>query len=364
MSIILFIIILGVLIFVHELGHFLVAKKSGIRVDEFAVGFPPKLFSFEKGGTKYSLNLIPFGGYVKIYGENSEEKSVDPDAKDSFVNKSPLIQGGVLVAGVVFNMIFAWFLFLIVLMAGSPTAITADNYERVRDPFVTITNVQDGSPAQNAGIKAGDKILAIDNSEIKYSHPEITVENVQQSIAGANNSVLIEISRGGEIMEINVTPQIGLNDSENPVIGIALDKIGISSATFLQAIPESFTVFIKMTELISVSLFKFLGQAFTGQASIDDVAGPVGIVGLVDDASKLGIVYLLTFTAIISINLAILNILPLPALDGGRLVIVIIEAIIRRKINGNVVGWINGVGFLLLILLMIIITVNDIGKLF
>jgi regulator of sigma E protease len=363
MAILIFIIVLGVLIFVHELGHFLVAKRAGIRVDEFAIGFPPRLFSFTKGGTKYTLSLIPFGGYVKIYGENSEDESVDPHAKDSFVNKSPWIQAAVLIAGVTFNIIFAWFLFLIVLMAGSPTIVDQTNREYIKDAKVTITNVYENSPANKAGLKAGDSIVSVSNKEKNYSGPDLTVTNVQETINNSDGVVQFEIERAGQKTIVGVDPETGIV-GDKQAIGVGLEEIGTYSLPPHKAFIQSFTMTWNATELIAVNLVSFLGKAIIGKASLDEVSGPVGIVGIVGEAASFGFIYLLTFTAFISINLAVLNVLPLPALDGGRLVIVLIEGLTKKRIKPSVVNWVNGIGFLVLILLMIVITVNDVIKLF
>ena len=359
MAIIIFIIVLGVLIFVHELGHFLVAKKSGIRVDEFAVGFPPQIFSFTKGGTKYALNLIPFGGYVKIYGENAEDESVDPKAKDSFVNKSQWIQAAVLIAGVTFNIIFAWFLFLIVLMAGSPTIVDQTNRDFIKDAKVTITEIHENSPAKTAGLKAGDKIISIN----EVVGTDVTVQKVQDIIANSKSPVKFGIERINQKTEITISPVKGIV-ADKQAIGVGLEEIGNYALPIHKAFFQSFVMTSNATQMIAVNLVQFLGKAVTGHASLNEVSGPVGIVGIVGEAASFGFIYLLSFTAFISINLAVLNVLPLPALDGGRLVMVLIEGISKKKIKPSIVNWVNGIGFMLLILLMIVITINDVIKLF
>jgi len=363
MAILIFIVVLGVLIFIHELGHFLVAKKSGIRVDEFAIGFPPKIFSFTKGGTKYALNLIPFGGYVKIYGENSEDESIDPQSKESFVNKSPWIQAAVLIAGVTFNIVFAWFLFLIVLMAGSPTIVDQANRDYINDAKITITNVYENSPANKAGLKTGDAIVGISNKDKNYTGTDVTLEKVQDTIANSEGLVEFNIERVGQKSVISIDPETGIL-GDKQAVGVSLEEIGTYSLPIHKAFIQSFVMTWNATELIAVNLVIFLGKAVIGQASLDEVSGPVGIVGIVGEAASFGFIYLLSFTAFISINLAVLNILPLPALDGGRLVIVLIEGLTKKKIKPSIVNWVNGIGFLLLILLMLVITANDILKLF
>lgn len=362
MSIIIFIIILGVLIFVHELGHFLVAKGSGIRVDEFAIGFPPKIVSFTKKGTKYALNLIPFGGYVKIFGETPDEESLDPNAKDSFVNKPWYTQALVLVAGVLFNALFAWLLFTIALMSGFPSPVTETNTGNITDVQVVLTSVFEDSPASGAGLQVGDSIerLSAGGESVEIETPNQIVQFVDTH---QDSEIRVEYTRGGEALESVITPEEGIVDGRR-ILGITMDSVGILQMSFWQAVPEGLVMTGTMLKEITLGLGWFVSQIAGGNASFDDVAGPVGIVGLVGDASHFGIFYLLGFTAFISLNLAILNLLPFPALDGGRLVFVIIEAISRKRIPASVANWVNGIGFALLLLLMIVITVNDVIKLF
>lgn len=363
MSVIIFIIVLGVLIFVHELGHFLFAKWSKMRVDEFAIGFPPRLFSFQKGGTRYALNLIPFGGYVKIFGENPDEESADPSATDSFVNKNRWQQAAVLVAGVLFNVLFAWLLFSISFMSGFPAVVTDDNRDEVHDQRLVITSVVEDGPAAQAGLQVGDEIetLIVEDMAL-LTQPSI--EGVQNFIATyGTNEIIMQIVRGDEDLTQTITPQEGIVEGK-PAIGIAMSFVGTMKLNPFAAFAEGAKTTVTMTKEVAVGLGGFLKDIVTGNAAFDQVAGPVGIVGLVGDASQFGFVYLLGFTAFISLNLAVLNMIPFPALDGGRLLFVLIEGIIRRPINQKVANTANAVGFLLLILLMIVITVSDVIKLF
>lgn len=362
MSIIIFIIILGVLIFVHELGHFLVAKKSGIRVDEFAIGFPPRIFGFVKNGTRYALNLIPFGGYVKIFGETPDEESSDPNAKDSFVNKPKHTQALVLVAGIIFNILFAWILLSISLMSGFPSLVTEENAGDIKNPQVVITYVQENSPAELIKLESGDIInqLSVGSDSIEPK----TISDVQNFVA-EHSSVEIDLTytRKGDSMTSAIRPVGGLID-DRPAIGIGMDMIGKIQYGFFEAFYRGLELTGKVILEIFVGLWILLSQAVTGNAHLSDVAGPVGIVGLVDTASNFGFFYLLGFTAFISINLAILNLLPFPALDGGRLLFVLIEAITRKKIPTKIANSINLAGFAILLLLMLVITVSDVMKLF
>lgn len=365
MSVITLIIMLGVLIFIHELGHFLIAKKSGVRVDEFAIGFPPKIWSKTVAGTKYALNLIPFGGYVKIFGETPDEESLDPDRKDSFLNKSALTQASVLVGGVLFNVIFAWILIAIALMAGFPSIVTDGNRDKIGESFVVVTNVFENSPAQQSGLQVGDQILNIkkEGGLVVLETEDITIKSLQETFSLNGEKTYIEFMRGDEVNQIEVTPEEGIIDNKY-AIGISMERIGKLKLGFFDAVGRSYVMVGQMIRDIAIGLGVLLADAVTGKGSLDNVAGPVGIIGLIDNAFNFGFYYLLSFTAFISINLAVLNIFPLPALDGGRLVILAIETIIRRRINPKVVNAVNGIGFLLLILLMIVITVNDVARLF
>ena len=364
MSVIIFIIILGVLIFVHELGHFLVAKKSGIRVDEFAVGFPPKIWSWTKNGTKYALNLIPIGGYVKIFGESADEEAIDPENKDSFLNKSRWTQAAVLVAGVVFNIVFAWMLLSISLMAGFPSVVTEQNSEDIKESYIVVTKVFQKSPAAVVGIESGDQIMGITRGEEILNTENITASSIQEFISSSGELLNLEIIRDGEPLILDIKPQTGTIGTEKPAIGISMQKIGKLQLPFFEALWRGVTMTGQMIKEIAFGLFGLLADVFTGNGSLDNVAGPVEIVNLVGSASNFGLTYLLGFTAFISINLAVLNILPFPALDGGRLLIVLIEGVTRRRIKPSIVNAVNAVGLILLLLLMLIITVNDVIKLF
>lgn len=352
MSIVIFILILGALIFVHELGHFLAAKKNGIRVDEFAVGFPPTVFSVIKGGTKYSLNLLPIGGYVKIFGESLNDETLDPDAKDSFVNKSKWVQALVLSAGVIFNVIFAWVLFLIVLNTGAPTSVTDENINNVGNPQLVVTGIYPDSPADLSGLSSGDVIESINGNE------EVTVSLVQEVIA-SGETISLEVLRNGIVEIIEISPEVGVI-GDVPAIGISMDLIGIEKLSFSEAFVDSFV----LTYQSVLSVFSGFGQLVSGEASLNQVSGPVGIVSLVDSAASFGFANVLAFTAFLSINLAVLNIMPFPALDGGRLLFILIESVTRRNIKPVVANVLNTLGFLFLIGFMILITINDVVRLF
>jgi regulator of sigma E protease len=365
MTIIIFLIVLAVLVFVHELGHFLAAKSAGIRVDEFGIGFPPKIFSFKKGETLYSLNAIPFGGFVKIFGENPDQESIEgPEKERSFVHKPKLVQAWVLAAGVLFNIIFAWILLSIGLMIGMPVASDYTGSGTVENPQVMITYISPDSPAEKAGLKAGDRLIRFKDvsSEIAID----TVENVQNFInAHPNQPISILYERGAEVgmtQSVSVTPQAGVV-ADRAAIGIGLERVGTVRLPIHKAFYEGVKITAYRVRDVSVGLYTLLKQTVMGNANFSEVTGPVGIAGMVGDASRLGIVYLLSFVSVISINLAVINLVPFPALDGGRLLFVLIEKIKGSAISPRVANTFNIVGFGLLLLLMAVVTFQDVIRL-
>jgi regulator of sigma E protease len=364
MSIIVFILILLILILVHEYGHFIVAKKSGIRVDEFGIGFPPRALKlFTRKGTLFSLNWIPFGGFVKIFGENPDDESLHgPDAGRALVNKPRGIQALVLIAGILFNILLAWVLLSVAFMIGLEASSSAFNKDLVNNPMLTMTQVSEGTPADIAGLQAGDKIDSISylGETISDPTPELFQEFVHTH---GDLPITLGIIRNDEPLDILVTPVISEGGTV-PMIGVSLDEVGTLKLPFFKSFIFGAKTTINETTAIVKAFGNLLGGAATGNADLSDVAGPVGIVGLVKLALNLGFAYLLYFTALISINLAVINLFPFPALDGGRLLFLLIEAIRGKRLNQKFANYANGIGFLLLIGLMIVITIHDVIKLF
>lgn len=355
MTVIIFLIVLAILIFVHELGHFLSARACGIKVTAFALGFGPKLISKTVGETTYSLNLIPFGGYVSIFGENPDDESINGVEKHrSFVHKNRLQQVAVLFAGVFFNFIFAWILIVGAFSIGVPASVESypEHRSSMTDQHIAITFVNENSPAEKAGLKAGDTIIA--------SSTEVVQDQINNS---QGNEVEIKYTRGGVESVAKVIAEEGIIPGKYAV-GIAMDNVGILKLPIHKAILESVRFTLHSIVTTTIGLFDLLEGIFKGTSNLASVTGPVGIAGMVGDAAKLGFTYLIMFTAIISINLGVLNLMPFPALDGGRILFVIFEAIIRRPIPPAFTNTVNAVGFVLLILLMVVVTYRDIVKLF
>ncbi len=365
MPIIIFIIILGTLILVHEFGHFIMAKRSGIRVDEFGIGFPPRLFRlFKKGETEYTVNLIPFGGFVKIFGENPTEEACaeGPERHRSFVYKSKFTQAAVIGAGVFMNVVTGWILLSAVFFAGFPAPVDLYPERTLENVGVTVTEVLAKSPAAQAGFKEGDVLKSV-SAEGIASSPVTTVEMVQEYIAlHGVDEISIAVVRNKTSLSFTVVPEEGIVSGKR-AIGIAMDNIGLLRFPIHEALWQGARLTAQYIGQIALGLGSLIYQAIAGTADYSQVTGPVGIVGIVGDVAALGFLYVVRFAAIISINLAVLNLLPFPALDGGRLFFLLIEAIRRKPLPSRFVVMANTVGFVLLIILMVAITWKDIAAL-
>ncbi|MBU6370493.1 MAG: site-2 protease family protein [Patescibacteria group bacterium] len=354
MTVILFIVILAVLVFVHEAGHFMAAKAFGIRVDEFSIGFPPRIFSRQYGETTYAIGAIPFGGFVKIFGENPDDAG-NPSPR-SLANAAKWKQAVVFLAGIAMNFFFAWILIAVSFNIGLITSIDGQYAGAAQNPFTLVLSVEQNSPAERAGIAGGDEILSISSGKATVAHPEPS--DIQNIIAGANGAVEIAYRRGGTTDTVSVTP--GATAGSKKAIGVALALAGTVKFGFFGSMWQAGKLVAIESWNIAGSLVHLVANIFKVGA-LDGVAGPVGIASMVGQAESVGLSYLLGFVALISINLAVLNLVPLPALDGGRVFILAIEAVVRRKIQPSLVVWINFAGFALIILLMAVVTYHDIA---
>jgi regulator of sigma E protease len=349
MTIFLFIIVLLVVVLIHELGHFIAAKKSGMAVEEFGFGIPPRIWAWKRGETTYSINLLPFGGFVKIAGENGIEDTTPLDKQ--FESKPWYKQSIVLVAGVLCNILLAIFLFTISYSLGTPTISP--------NGVPTVVHVTNGSPIDEAGIKVGDIIVEVSKNNKKISNPD--TEAIKTLINGSTSPILITYINEKETKTATVSPR---ETTDSIALGIGVEKVTLEHTS----LPKAFLRALHQTSYITSSIFKTVGgllaKLFTGEKQTEQLIGPIGLAKEVRNASAIGFAYLLSFTAMISINLAVINILPFPALDGGRLIIVLLERLFKRKFSKKVVGIIHASGFILLIGLMIILSVGDIRRLF
>lgn len=368
-TVLIFLLVLGVLVFVHEMGHFIVARRNGIKADEFGFGFPPRIAGlvwddtkkkhrFVKGSeevvspyTVYSLNWIPLGGFVKIKGEDGEQKDAD-----SFAMKSAWIRIKVLAAGVTMNFLLAWVLISIVLMSGFPQAVDPQSpVSGKRD--IQISEVLPNTPADAMGLRFGDKIISVGDSKA------LSVANVQEYIvAHKGQAITLHIIRGTEAMTLQGTPRTQYPQNEGS-LGIGLGETEMISYSWYESIWQGALATYNLTSAMLVGIFDIVKGLVTGtHEGLSSVSGPVGIAKLTGQVSDLGLVYLLYFAAILSINLGIINILPIPALDGGRIVFILIEIIKGSPVSQKIEGLFHQIGFTLLLLLMVWVTVNDFSK--
>lgn len=364
MSILLFFVVLFVLVLVHEWGHFIAAKKTGMRVDEFGIGFPPKVFGAKKGETEYTFNALPIGGFVRIFGENKEELASgekNTDHARAFSSRPKWAQFVVLIAGVFMNVVFAWFLFTLVFVLGVPTAV--DESTAGPEATLRVASVVSNSPVDGV-LPVGARIVSITGAtgEIEQPLPSEFSTVVSET---APNAVTIMYQAGEATESVIVTPVQGLaaDDPDRYLIGTSLSLVETVQRPFITAVHDGFTSTVDGLVAITVGLYSLIYDAIFADADFSSVAGPVGIVGMVGDAADFGFAALLTFTAIISLNLAVINLLPFPALDGGRIVFVLIEAVTKKEIPPQWAGRVNAVGFILLLLLMVVVTYNDILRL-
>ncbi len=364
MTALIFIIVLAVLILAHELGHFIAAKSVGARVDEFGLGFPPRVWGWRPKGseTMYSLNWIPFGGFVKILGEDGDENA--DVSERSLARKPAWAQIWTLAAGVFFNVVLAWVLISIGFMSGLPMSVTPQTEGVIGTPVVTVLQVFPDTPAEAAGLTAGDEIIYFELPQSTDRMMNPTVDEVQTFIGQrAGEPFVLGYVRDGVETEVEIMPT-DTGDGGRGAIGVALDYIGTVKLPWYSALFEGVRTTANVFVGTAEGLFAFLADAVRGDADVSQVAGPVGIAGLIGTAAKEGFIALISFAAFISLNLAVLNLLPFPALDGGRILFVIIEKIKGSPIPTKVAQTVNLIGFGILIVLMVVVTVHDIVKLF
>jgi len=344
-NILIFIVFLSILILVHELGHFLFAKILKVGVDEFGIGFPPRLISFKLRETVYSINLVPFGGFVKLRGEDNAE---DPNG---FLAQHPFKKILIVLGGVLFNIIFAYFAFSIGYLWGLPEA--SEKLENI-----TVIQVFPNSPAEKAGIKIGDKI-----TYFKYNNEFIKIESLEklkeELMPYIGKEIIVGIERGPYKFEVKLIPEI--KNGVGP-LGIGFSSIKPEKKPFPYNFYYGFTrTYLTIKNLIFA--FKdFLVKLFKEARIATEIVGPLGIYDIYTQMKILGIGYLINFAALVSLNLALINILPFPALDGGRFLLYLGELFTRKRLPTIVENIINTIGFGILIALMIIITIKDIAN--
>lgn len=347
---IILIVVIGLifLILTHELGHFLAAKLFKVNVPEFGFGYPPKIIGKKIGGTEYTLNALPFGGFVKIEGLAEDPEEAEKlnsalkqglESKHGFNNQPAYKKAIIISAGVIMNFLVGWALLFIVFKSGIP-------------PSLVITKVLPNSPASSANLQAGDKIL------------NFTDNNQFLNFIDSHRGQLINLGvlRNGKDINIQITPRIKSLPDQG-AIGVEYVQAGIQEESFGSAAWGS----LKQSFVLSFLIIQIFGQLVIGLfhgSLLSGVVGPIGVFSVAQQVGGLGVMFLVNLFALIALNLAVLNLLPLPALDGGHLLIILIEKIKGSEIPYKIKAWVNQLGFALLIVLMILISARDIIHLF
>ncbi len=371
LTIITFVLVLSLLVFVHEFGHFWVARKFGLKPKEFGFGFPPRAIGYYKnkegqwktvrGGkdpedaddTIYSINWLPLGGFVNL--EEDEDAGDNPN----HFSKLPVHQRGlILVAGVTMNIILAAFLISFGFMIGLPQS-TGDlgPNAKISDQKVQVVEVIKGTPAESAGLEVGDAIVAI-NGEITKTNEQIQ-DIVRDSIG---KTLSYSIKRKGENIEKQIIPVI-IEESGEGGIGVSITETGIVRYSFFNAIWEGIKTTGFITWFILMAFVDLIVGLVTGNGVSVEVGGPIRIAEITGDAVRMGMSYLINFTALLSINLAIINILPFPALDGGRIIFLFIEKLQGKPVSKRIEAVVHQTGMILLMLLMVLVVYKDIARL-
>jgi regulator of sigma E protease len=337
-TILTFLAVLSVLVLAHELGHFVVAKRAGIKVQEFGFGYPPRLAGVKIGETLYSINLLPLGGFVRMLGENGA-----PGDPESFASKPKRVRAAVLAAGSAMNLLLVPVLLSIALMVGEPVP-----------QRVMIADVQPDSPAAAAGFRKGDVVVALEGQPIQ------NLDEVSRAVrAAGEREIDARVERDGQELTLQVTPRQAA-EADHPTIGVQLAPA--EYVTVRRPIWEAVPMGLRRTgDLIRV-FFAGLGQMISREAPVD-LAGPIEIGRMSGQAARAGLAYLLQFTAFLSLNLAVFNLLPIPGLDGARLAFVAVEGLRGRRLNPQTEGIIHFIGLMLLLTLMAYVSVNDVRRL-
>ena len=377
MMVIYAIFVLGILIFVHEFGHFIVAKFFNVKVEKFSLGFGPKLFGKQIGETEYLLSAFPLGGYVKMFGEGGviegkaaaagedTEKSYDEESGEqlddcqelteeekarSFAHKPPLTRIAIVMAGPLFNLVFAWLIFIVLCMMGVPTVTTR------------IGEVLTDKPAAKAGVLKGDLVTAINGKNVSRW------EEVSRMIAaGKGQTVNLSVKRGSQEMQFAIIPEPRISKNlfgesiQGHAIGIAAaGEVVTEHYGPLQAVVKGTTQTWKVIDLTFMSLVKLIQRV----VPLDSVGGPIMIAKMAGETAQMGGSSFLAFMALLSVNLGVLNLLPVPVLDGGHLFFFFCELIFRRPVSQKVREYAQQIGLFLLLSLMVLAFYNDIVRYF
>lgn len=352
-AVIAFIVIIGVLVLIHELGHFFAARQAGVGVEEFGFGFPPRLFSKKIKQTLVSINWIPLGGFVKIKGIAGDDQQAGEHttAQDSFGSQTFVRRFLILFAGILMNLLLCWFLLTVVYALGFSESVNGEALQTSLTPGqVYVTGVIPDTPAAVSGIQPGDKVISVNQERVDSIHST-------QTLISSNDLVQLEVEREGQIQTLEVAVT-SLGEVRGIGVGLGIDY------------PWWASIWLGLRETAKLVWFIFIGLGelvkgifVKGQVS-EGVVGPVGIAVISGQAVQLGLVYVLYFAALLSANLAIFNLLPLPALDGGRIVFLLIERIQGKPVNVKTEAIVHAIGFMGLLALAALITLRDVFHLF
>lgn len=352
-TILVFIVILSVLVLIHELGHFLVAKKFGIKVEEFGLGFPPRVWGKRIGETLYSINALPIGGFVKLYGEDEagsgkigSHKNITEDLDRAFFARPIWQRALVVVAGVVMN-----FLLALVIVTGLIT------FEGIPTPGnqITISEIVKGSPAEKAGIKKGDLVEKVGN--VKIDNSQILINETRKYLG---KELELTVKRGKQSEVIKITPRKNFPSNQGPM-GIAISQnISLVKYPFPQSLYYGFKQAVNDSYMTVVGFKNVVIDIFTRFTLPQGVAGPIGMAQLTGEFVRVGPSAVLSLVYVLSLSLAVLNILPIPALDGGRFFFILVEAVTRRKVNPRFEAMAHAVGIVLLLTFLAVVSYKDI----
>ncbi len=352
---IVFIVILSLLVFIHELGHYTVARWVGVHVEEFGFGLPPRIWGKQVGKTIYSLNWLPIGGFVKLAGEdeaNLEHKGKVKNQETYFWARSKKERAAILLAGVTMNFVLAVVITTFLLGQG------------VFEPSgrVHVEKVVSGSPAAVAGLQKDDIILSVSSSNKSPKSLKLPKELIDFTNSEKGNPIQLTYVRAGATYVVSLTPRVTPPKGEGPM-GVAVSDLELHKYPWTQAPVEAVKINVKRAGEMFTGLADTVGKLVMRKPVGSDVAGPIGIAQVTGQAVKFGWKAVLEFMSILSLNLAVLNILPIPALDGGRLLFIVIEKLTGRKVNTKFEQTTHQIGMVVLLLLVVLISINDIMRL-
>lgn len=353
-----FIIVFSLVIFVHEFGHFIMGRKFGVKVEEFGFGYPPRIKAIKKGNMEISLNWIPFGGFVKLKGldEIVSDKRGLLIEEDSFMAKKAWQRGLILSSGVLMNIVLTFFLITAGYLIGLPSVIDEKTSGHVRNEQIQVYEVMKDTPADQANIRTGDIILSVDQQKFKK------IKDLQNYNADkVGESITLTLKRSGEQLNIQLSPKV-IDETKQGKLGFSLIETGLVSFPVHQAIYHGLKSTFSLIWQIIYGIYDIIKTALVTHHVSADIAGPVGIAVISGQVAKMGFIYILQFVAILSLTLAIMNFLPLPALDGGRVIFILIEKIRGRPVNQRIENLIHTFGFYLLFLLLVVVSFRDLQR--